>query len=340
MSNNVFLVSPSRPLEDRFTAHWCGLLSAYPVLAQLVVDRIARFARLPQATFQAVVDHPSGTAANRPDCLLQTDKYEVICEHKLDGPLGPRQLERYLEQCGPRTYLALIATQRLALPAAVSASRRYVTPSGNGAAHFLWRDFYADVAGFKEPFVEQFRAYMEALGMSPLRWGTVGDPFIDADAAAAFRELYRPLAERLGRRGVRTVVRSNSLVLQIKYARPDVPLFYVRPTQWDGLAGIPITGRLLHMRVLASGTGSTLPRQTGFVAGRGPTVFVDTLREAIPAEWKRNLFAERDYFVRLDDVLHPDSSRAAVLLEGVVERALAHLEQGKGAKTVAAQPPM
>ena len=336
MSSNLFLVSASLGPEDRFTAHWCGLLAAYPDLAQRVVDRMAALAGLPKATFRAIVDHPPVTASDRPDCLLRTDKYDVICEHKLTAPVGPKQLERYLAHAGPRTYLALIATQRLELPQAVTTSKRYLLPSGKSSArHFLWRDFYSTVAEFPSPLVEQFRIYMEGLGMNPLHWGSSGDPFIEMAAAAAFRELYEPLIAALRAKGIKSVRRSNSLGLQIRHPHPEVPLFYVAPTQWDGLIEIPLIGRLLTMTAWANGDGETLPDQTGFVSGNGPPVFVSTY-EGAPAHWRPGVYAERNYYVRLDELLQADRRESAKLLQNVVQRALNHLAQGPCAKTTPA----
>jgi hypothetical protein len=332
--SNLFLVKTSLSAEDRFTAHWCGLLTADPELAQLVVDRLAELAHKPRAIFQAIVDHPIVTASDRPDCLLRTDKYDVICEHKLTAPAGSKQLERYMAHSGPRTYLALIATQRLDLPQSVTASDRYLAPSNETAVrHFLWRDFYPVIAGFQSPLAAQFRAYMEGLGMNPLHWGTSGDPFIDPAAASAFRELYEPLVAALGEKGIRSVRRRNSLGLQIRYPHPSVPLFYVAPTQWDGLIEIPLIGRLLTMSVWVNGEGETLPDQTGFVPGKGPTVFVSTCAGA-PAHWRSGVYFERNYYVPLDQVLQSDRRASADLLQNVVQRALGHLAKGKSARTL------
>ena len=112
-------------------------------------------------------------------------------------------------------------------------------------------------------------------------------------------------------------------------------LFYVAPTQWDGLIEIPIIGRLLTMTVWANGEGETLPDQTGFVPGEGPTVFVSTgIGEA--AHWRPGVYAERNYYAPLDQLLQSDSRVSADLLQNVVQRALGHLTQGKSAKTMSA----
>jgi hypothetical protein len=334
--NNLFLVPASLCAEDRFTAHWCGLLEAFPKLAQAVVDRLVELTPIAPATFQAVVYHPMVAASDRPDCLLRTDSYDVICEHKLTAPVGPRQLERYLSHAGPRTYLALIATQGLELPGTITQSDRYLRPSADSKVpHLLWRDFYPVIARFQHPIAAQFRAYMEGLGMNPLHWGTSGDPFVDPAAAAAFRELYEPLVAALAEKGIRSVRRRNSLGLQIRHPHPSVPLFYVAPTQWDGLIDIPLVGRLLTMTAWVTGDGETLPNQTGFVSGKGPSVFVSTYAGA-PAHWRPGVYAERNYYVPLDDVLQSDRPASAALLQNVVQRALSHLGQGKSAKTMGA----
>lgn len=329
---NIFLVSTALGPEDRFTAHWCALLMTHPEVGQAVVDWLAQSAGLPTARFVAAVDHPAVTAADRPDCQLRTDKYDMFCEHKLFAPVGPRQLERYLEHTGPRAHLALIASQTLSLPQAVVSSERYIRPVGTPAPHFLWQDLYPVIARCPAPLVQQFGAYMERLGMKPVEWGTNGDPFLDKAAGAAFRQLYDPLVRGLAARNVTCVRRSNSLGLQIRDPLPRIGLFYAAPTEGDRVVDIPLTGRLFTMSVWAV-KGVRLSQQEGFVPGNGPELFVSSASEPIQAGWRDDLFAVRNYDVRLDDILTPDRMESALLIQNVVERALAHLAGGRSAET-------
>jgi hypothetical protein len=136
---NVFLVSLNLGPEDRLTAYWHYVLDAVPGVGQAFVNHIASRAGLAQSKFLGSVDHPMGDRENRPDFLIRCWDYDVLFEHKLDSPLGRRELERYLALCQTRGQkLALAAASSLQLEASVCGSPWFVRPREAGApAHFL-----------------------------------------------------------------------------------------------------------------------------------------------------------------------------------------------------------
>lgn len=180
---NVFLVPRDIGAEDRFTAHWHYLLDNCPELAQAVVNMIAGRAGLPVAVWCHSEDHAGGVSneQNKPDFLLSTTEWRLICEHKLESPLGPQQLERYLGMCQEalRDYVILISNRPAEIAPAVLGDRRYARPTDGGRAHFMWEDFYPLVAGRDERLCREFAAYMRAHWMHPIGAGPLGDPYSD-----------------------------------------------------------------------------------------------------------------------------------------------------------------
>ena len=116
----------------------------------------------------------------------------------MDSPLGPRQLNRYLDLAAKRNWrLALLAARRLELDESVCESDIYLQPQGAGAPpHFLWQDVHGLLAAFNHHLAQEFTEYLEVLGLGHFSWAGVGNPFIDQSAAAELRSLYgalRPL---------------------------------------------------------------------------------------------------------------------------------------------------
>lgn len=322
--HNVFLIKPKLEAEDRFTAHWVCLLGNHPEIAQSVVNQLAKSIGLTPSRILEVIDHPRGWSAERPDCLLRTEDYDILCEHKLNSPLGKNQLERYLALASSKkSYLALIANQTISVPDAVLQNPHYLWPKERQShGHFLWQDFYHLTRQSRGMLVRQFREYMDSLGMNPWSWGTFGDPFTDVEAAQRFRDLYEPIVAKLRSMNISAVRRSNSLGLQIRYPVEEVPLLYVTPTQWDGSLDLPLSGRLMHATAWVKGQKRIFPEVDCFLKNDPPRTFVSALPD-VTANWREDLYAELSFHSGLDDILvrNPKSSSenlAAVIL-GVID---------------------
>jgi hypothetical protein len=70
---NVFLISPRKGPEDRFTAQWAYLLHNHPELGQRVVDHLCGAAGRPSSRFVQADDHPDYGSA-----LLYNFRDEVL----------------------------------------------------------------------------------------------------------------------------------------------------------------------------------------------------------------------------------------------------------------------
>lgn len=302
--HNVFLIKPKLEAEDRFTAHWVCLLGNHPEIAQVVVNQLATSIGLKPSRILEVIDHPRGWSAERPDCLLRTEDYDILCEHKLNSPLGKNQLDRYLALAGSKkSYLALISNQTISVPEAVLQNPHYLWPKArHSQGHFLWRDFYHLTKQSRSMLVKQFREYMDSLGMNPWSWGTFGDPFVDAEAAQRFRDLYEPVVATLRSMGISSVRRNNSLGLQIRYPVEEVPLLYVTPTQWDGSLDLPLSGRLIRATTWVKGPKRVFPEKDCFISDEIPRTFVSYLSDVM-ANWREDLYAELSFYTSLDEVL-------------------------------------
>jgi hypothetical protein len=329
---NVFLVSPALGPEDRLTAYWHYVLEAVPGVGQAWMDHVASRSGRAPSTFLGAVDHPIGDRANRPDFLIRCRDYDVLFEHKLDAPLGRRQLERYLALCQARgQQLALVAAQSLPLDASVCESPGFVRPREAGApAHFRWQDVHRIVRGFSDRIARDFVALLEAWGLAHFEWPGLGDPFTSADAARALRSLYDALTSMFRAPGVSCVKTANSLIYQIRRPFPPVHLINVGPlasvAEWDPR----VWGRVMALWVWAPRPGGghqrVLPRAHGYVRGSSPRIFVDDRVSMAPVPYDPEVFQERQYYLPLHEVLVQSRERAQERLVSFVRTAVEHLQ--------------
>jgi hypothetical protein len=172
MRPNVFLLDLSVGEEDLLTAYWHYVLSVVPDLGQAFVDHIAERAGMPSSRFLGAIDHPIGDRSNHPDLLLRCSEYDLLFEHKLDSPLGPEQLERYVALAMQKGWkMALLAARRLEVADGVCQSPAFVCPRGVGVPpHFLWQDVHEVLARSEAHLAHEFREYLEALGLGRFDW--------------------------------------------------------------------------------------------------------------------------------------------------------------------------
>jgi hypothetical protein len=71
-------------------------LSVISGLGQAFVDHVCDRAAMPRTKYIGTIDHPTGDRGNHPDLLIRCSDCDLLFEHKLDSPLGPEQLYRYL----------------------------------------------------------------------------------------------------------------------------------------------------------------------------------------------------------------------------------------------------
>lgn len=346
---NVFEAGATPGAEDRFTAHWHVLLDWYPEIGQVVVDLMAARAGVPASRFVVAENHPSYTAEDRPDFRLRCADYVVLCEHKLDAPLGPRQLERYcaLEaEAGRvgRAYVALVAARPTPVPDAVLAMPHYLRPAGP-VPHFRWEDFYPAVraaavaAGRGGRLAADFADHMARRGLEPWAWVGWGDLFVeDSPASEQFRRLWRPLVARMRQTtGAYLVPDPIGLGLQWRTPRlargPTVSLVHVRPVRSLAPPDPRVPGRALSLRVWQPAgvvaAGQTLPAVNSpvapAVAGRHGPIFARP-RPGGPANGGvPGAVFVREYLTGLDGVLAADAEETGARLDAVVMTCMGHL---------------
>lgn len=154
--------------EDYFTGCFYHLIKQFPKVGQKVVDLLFAHTNRPAPQFLGATDHPSLSTKDRPDFLLRCKGLNIICEHKLDSPLGNQQLERYLElasQQQKKTYLACISRGWQHISPKLLDSKSYLHPGHN--RHFRWRDIYPIVERYSHSSAQEFRAMMDDYRMKP-----------------------------------------------------------------------------------------------------------------------------------------------------------------------------
>ena len=328
---NVFFVSPNLGPEDRLTAYWHYVLDAVPGVGQAFVDHVSSRSGLAQSPFLGSVDHPMGDRENRPDFLIRCRDYDLLFEHKLDSPLGRRQLERYLTLCQTRgQQLALVAASALPLEASVCDSPWFVRPREAGApAHFLWQDVHHLVRGFPDRIARDFAEFLDAWGLAHFGWAERGDPFTSAEAARALRSLYAALAPMFRAPGVSCLTTANSLIYQIRRPFPPVHLINVGPlvsvAEWDRRVWGHVMAVWVWVRRPGGGNQRILPQAHGYISGSSPRIFVNDRARAAPVSYDPEVFQERQYYVPLHEVLVESRKLSQDHLMSFVRTAVDHL---------------
>ena len=146
-------------------------LNDLPALGQEIVDFLVAETGKESSKFVKAIDHPRFEGYQcRPDLLIVCENFDIICEHKLEAPLGNGQLESYLKIARSQkklTYLVLISNCYQLVPSAVQQSPQYLL--SNNKPYFCWQDLYLIVAGHPERLAQDFKVLMaEEFVMAPL----------------------------------------------------------------------------------------------------------------------------------------------------------------------------
>lgn len=181
----------------------------------------------PSARFLGADNHPAGTDESRPDFRLRCDTLDIICEHKLGSPLGPRQLERYLALPYADPFcVALITAVPCVVSAEVLSADRYLRPRQSQLMHFRWQDLYPLVAARPERLARDFAAYMRDLDLHPWQQAGWNDLFTSSTTATAWSEQWSDVRAFFGQQGIRTRRDEDHLGLQVMYPRSWLHLLY------------------------------------------------------------------------------------------------------------------
>ena len=336
MMPNVFTISAKMGAEDRFTAHWHYLLDNHPTLGQQVVDTIADSAGLPRSRFLKAEDHPAFTQQDQPDFLMLCEDYGLLCEHKLDSPLGERQLERYcaLSRDGLDLKVVLITNDNsTVVPPTALSHPGYLRPVSGLRPFFMWEDFYHLVEATEGRLAREFAQYMGSLGME--HWtstGEWGDPFADPDSASRFKELYNRVKPLFDRKGCRRVVDSVSLGMAVSYPTEDIHLLYLLADK-PGRRHLehPISGRAFYIQIFSQvdePCQQSLPALEGWIDVDGISVHVVTAEEPRPApEVGTPYRLLREYAIALPDLLQEPIEAPEQRMGSFIQVVLEHLQR-------------
>lgn len=331
MKANVFLVDPRLGLEDQLTAFWHYVLNVVPGLGQAFVDDVAARSGVASSRFVGAIDHPVGDRQNHPDLLVQCRDFEVLFEHKVDSPLGLRQIHRYLDLAAKRKWrLALLAARRLELDTAVRESHMFLRPQGSSAPpHFLWQDVHGLLAASSHHLAQEFKEYLEILGLGHFSWASVGNPFVDESAAKELRSLYDALRPLFAAPGVSCRLSASSLLYQIRKPFPPVHLVNIGPlesvAQWDRRLRGPVMALWAWVRRKGAIDRRVLPRASDAIPRSSPRIFIDNNDDPNAVPYDRNVFVERYYYVPLEEVLTQSKELSQARLAYFARTAMKHL---------------
>lgn len=331
MKPNIFIIGydTARGDEDIVTAYWSYALNTVPGLGQAFANDVSRRAGLPKTRFVGALDHPAGDAANHPDLLLQCKDWQLLFEHKVDAPLGPRQLHRYLRLAEERGWkLGLMAAEPVSLDPDILDSPSYVCPaSASHPRHFLWSDLLPLLRQTEHHLATEFAEFLEHRGLGAFSWGGRGDPFFDDAARAALLHLYEPVGKAFRAPGVRCSFHAKSLIYKISSPHPAIHLLNFGPLRSvaqhvPNLRG-PVMGAWFWIR-RSSPRGRRLLAADRNGPLRGANLPITVWNSPSPTNlpYAKEVFDEREYYVSLDAILVDDPGEASARLVSFVRAAL------------------
>jgi hypothetical protein len=303
---NIFLLPEGLGDEDRFTAHLHYLIECVPGVGQAMVDKLLGLAGRSSSTFTNSKDHPGTDPQNRPDFVLTCNDVDIVCEHKLESPLGERQLERYLAmQWNRPRHLALISNVHCGVASEVLQHSQYLRPVH--ASHYLWRDIYGMLDPNDGRIVRDFATYMRSLGMKPLElangWSTL---FEDRATAETFGEQFRRVRDYFAKQGARCKIDANRCGFQISRPAPWLHLMYlfVEPA---GRTSLGIEDAVLGARIYVQSTAPEAAafRQNELELQLGRHRVRMRARDKV-ASWNSELHLVFEYLAPLGPVLSED----------------------------------
>jgi hypothetical protein len=257
-SLNIFSHSatPYGP-EDKFTGHLAYLFQNIPALGQEWLNHLRSRGGLEPDTFESAGKHADGIRTSMPDFLMHGVREDILCEHKLDAPLGPQQLERYLDFArgrGRKTRLALVTGSVAYVPSALLLDGDYVRPNEGPLGYFRWEEFYPIVASRSEGLAREFTIYMEELGLRPCDTREWSDLFTNPARANDFAPQWADVARHFKTLGA-TVIRykSRTPALLIKGPQSWLRQLYLKPVPRTSGKVESMRGPYLSARVAIDG---------------------------------------------------------------------------------------
>ena len=232
--------------EDRFTSSLHYLIELYPDIGQAIADYILAASGKNRSKFIRSDDHPGSTLQDRPDFLIDCQDFEIICEHKIDAPLGNKQLERYLALNRKKeNYVTLITLENCLVPDEVINNKKYLKPINSEYPYFRWQDIYPLIKGNNSKISQDFADYMTSLGMKPWKSDILSDLFESQEAANFFGQSWERVRSNFKDIGASCKLSTSKLGFEISYPLPWLHLVYLSVTKQNKYQGFKCDGPYL-----------------------------------------------------------------------------------------------
>lgn len=190
--SNIFTLSSGLTEEDRFTGSLHYVVDSFPHIGQALSNYLLSSSGLEKSPFFRSTDHPTGTKEDRPDFLLECEHVDIVCEHKINSPLGKRQLERYLALPRSKPFVvALISNGICDVPSSVIEHKDYICPVDSNVPHFTWQSIYPLIEAKGNRLVSDFLEYMRSMSMKPITCESWQGLFDHDDVAEAFGQQWQ-----------------------------------------------------------------------------------------------------------------------------------------------------
>ena len=230
--SNIFTLSPQMCDEDRFTSSLHYLIELYPEIGQKIADHILILSGKTSSQFIKSSDHPTATLEDRPDFLIVCEDIEIICEHKIDAPLGERQLERYLAlKRDKEYYVALITSEHCIISEEILNNSKYIRPLKSDYPYFRWQDIYPIIESHDSKISKDFTEYMISLGMKPWKSNILEDIFESVESADFIGQAWEGVRSEFKEKGASCKLSSQKLGFEIGRPLPWLRLLYLFATK-------------------------------------------------------------------------------------------------------------
>jgi len=306
---NIFTISHRMNEEDIFTYSLHYLIDNHPDIGQAISDFILENSGMEPQNFLYSTDHPVGTQTEKPDFMLSCEKFDIICEHKLNADLGNRQLQRYLALERDKQFvLALISNGVKQVPDDVLSDEKYLNPIHTEVNHFRWQSLFPIIERFDYRLSNEFIAYMIRHGMKPIGDISWRGLFDDSDTASVFGQLWDETLAYF--KGIGASCKLDAKKLSIQVSRPSEYVHLLFPfvssdlTQSNENVIGPYIGARLY---IDRGKYSTLQLQNYEMPIVVNDNFIYQINLSSRARWNKNLECIAEYACSLDPILNGDN---------------------------------
>lgn len=302
---NIFTLSPLMGVEDRFTSSLHYLIELYPDIGQAIADYILVSSGKNRSKFLKSDDHPDSTLQDRPDFLIACQDLDIICEHKIDAPLGNRQMERYLALNRKKeNYVILITLENCNISDEVINNKKYLKPINSKYPYFNWQDIYPLIRSHHSKIAQDFADYMTSLGMQPWESDILGDLFESQESANLFGQSWEGIRSNFKDMSNSCKVSASKLGFEISYPLPWLHLLYFSVTKQNKYQEYKCDGPYLVVNIwVKNGNRQTIQNinEDIVLEYEYGKIYGESLEEK--AAWDKDLFKVFQFYTPLSPLL-------------------------------------